>query len=322
MTAALPAELDPELVTKTGALIEFLPWLQRMSGAVVVLKYGGHAMHDEKLKRDFAADVVFLRSAGLRPVVVHGGGQQISAMLDRLGMPPSEFRGGMRVTTPDIIDVVRMVHVGSIGRELVGLINAHGPFAVGMSGEDGGLLTARRRPALVEGEEVDVGLVGDIDSFNLGPVLDAVNAGRIPVISPVAPDAEGVVHNLNADTVAAALAGRLGASELLVLTDVPGLYTDWPRQGSLRHRISAAELAGLLPRLSAGMAPKMEACLRAVQAGVPRAVVIDGRVPHAVLHTFFPGHQFGTVVEKHVEKDERCMRALVSGYLSSGHCVQ
>lgn len=298
MTAVQAIELDPELAAKTGALVDLLPWLRRMTGAVVVLKYGGHAMRDETLKRDFAADVVFLRLAGLRPVVVHGGGPQISAMLDRLGVPPSEFRGGMRVTTPDIIDVVRMVHVGSIGRELVGLINAHGPFAVGMSGEDGGLLTARRRSAFVDGTEVDVGLVGDIDSINPGPVLDALAAGRIPVISPVAPDASGVVHNLNADTAAAALAGALGAGELLVLTDVPGLYTNWPELDSLRHKISVAELAELLPRLSTGMAPKMEACLRAVEAGVPRAAVIDGRVRHAVLHTFFPGHRFGTLVEK------------------------
>lgn len=298
MTVVQSAELDPELAAKAGALAELLPWLSRMNGAVVVLKYGGHAMCDEVLKRDFAADVMFLRLAGLRPVVVHGGGPQISAMLDRLGVPPSEFRGGMRVTTPDIIDVVRMVHVGSIGRELVGLINAHGPFAVGMSGEDGGLLTARRRPAFVDGTEVDVGLVGDVDVVDPGPVLDALVAGRIPVVAPVAPDAGGVVHNLNADTTAAVLAGALGARELIVLTDVPGLYTEWPRLDSLRHTISAAELAELLPRLSTGMAPKMEACLRAVQAGVPRAAVIDGRVPHAVLHTFFPGHEFGTFVEE------------------------
>ncbi|HEX3778641.1 MAG TPA: acetylglutamate kinase [Pseudonocardiaceae bacterium] len=302
MTATLTTEPAAELAAKAGALVELLPWLHRMNGAVVVLKYGGHAMCDEALKRDFAADVAFLRFAGLRPVVVHGGGPQINAMLKRLGVPPSDFLGGMRVTTPEIIDVVRMVHVGSIGRELVGLINAYGPFAVGMSGEDGGLLTARRRDVFVDGVAMDVGLVGDVEAINPASVLDTLAAGRVPVIAPIAPDAAGVVHNLNADTAAAMLAAALGAGELLMLTDVPGLYTDWPRPDSLRHRISVAELTELLPRLSRGMAPKMEACLRAVEAGVPKATVIDGRVPHAVLHTFFPGHEFGTLVEKD-EKD-------------------
>lgn len=288
----------PPLLDRAATLTELLPWLRRMHGEVLVVKYGGHAMREDGLRRDFASDVALLRLLGVRPVVVHGGGPQISAMLDRLGVPASEFRGGMRVTTPDIIDVVRMVHVGSIGRDLVGLINTHGPLAVGMSGEDGGLLTARRRPAFVDGAEVDVGLVGDVDTVDAGPLRAVLDAGRIPVVAPVAPDAAGVVHNLNADTVAAALAGALGARELLVLTDVPGLYLDWPDPASLCHRLPASRLADLLPRLATGMQPKMEACLRAVRAGVPRAAVIDGREPHAVLRTLFPDNEFGTVVEE------------------------
>lgn len=280
---------------KAAVLAEALPWLQRFHGATVVIKYGGHAMLDDELKRAFAQDMVFLRLAGLRPVVVHGGGPQISAMLDRLGIP-GEFRGGLRVTTPETMDVVRMVLFGQVGRELVGMINAHGPFAVGISGEDAHLFTAARRAAIVNGEPVDVGLVGDVVAVNPDAVLDIVNAGRIPVVSTVAPDAEGVVHNVNADTAAAALAVALGAEKLVVLTDVEGLYTDWPDRSSLLSRVRVDALAGLLPRLSAGMVPKMEACLRAVRGGVPRAHVIDGRLAHSVLLEVFTSEGVGTMV--------------------------
>ena len=186
---------------KAGVLVEALPWLERFHGATVVIKYGGNAMVDDELKAAFAQDMVFLRLAGLRPVIVHGGGPQISTMLDRLGMT-GEFRGGLRVTTPDTLDVVRMVLVGQVGRELVGLINQHGPLAVGMSGEDAQLFTAARRTALVDGEPVDVGLVGDVVSVNPDAVLDLINAGRIPVVSTVAPDAAGVFHNVKAVTAA------------------------------------------------------------------------------------------------------------------------
>jgi acetylglutamate kinase len=280
---------------KASTLIEALPWLARFHGSLVVIKYGGHTMLDPELQRAFAADLVFLRYAGLKPVVVHGGGPQITEMLGRLGVE-SEFRGGLRVTTPESIDIVRMVLVGQVGRQLVGMVNEHGPFAVGMSGEDAGLFTARRRPAYVDGQPVDVGLVGDVDHVNVSAVADIVAAGRIPVISSVAPDAAGVVHNLNADTAAGALAAALGARKLVVLTDVAGLYRDWPDEGSLVSSIDADELAALLPTLSSGMLPKMEACLRAVRGGVPAAHVVDGRVPHSVLLEIFTDEGFGTMV--------------------------
>ncbi|MDQ2882176.1 MAG: acetylglutamate kinase [Actinomycetota bacterium] len=280
---------------KAAVLAEALPWLQRFHGTTVVIKYGGNAMLDDELKCAFAQDMVFLRLAGLRPVVVHGGGPQINAMFERLGIA-GEFRGGLRVTTPETLDVVRMVLFGQVGRELVGLINAHGPFAVGISGEDAHLFTAARRTATVDGEQVDVGLVGDVVAVNPDAVLDIVNAGRIPVVSGLAPDADGVVHNINADTAAAALAVALGAAKLVVLTDVEGLYTDWPDRSSLLSQIRADRLAELLPELAAGMVPKMEACLRAVRGGVPRAHVIDGRVAHSVLLEVFTTEGVGTMV--------------------------
>ena len=280
---------------KAAVLAEALPWLQRFHGATVVIKYGGNAMLDDELKRAFAQDMVFLRLAGLRPVVVHGGGPQINAMLDRLGIT-GEFRGGLRVTTTETIDVVRMVLFGQVGRELVGLVNAHGPFAVGISGEDARLFTAARRTATVDGEQVDVGLVGDVVAVNPDAVLDIVNAGRIPVVSGLAPDADGVVYNVNADTAAAALAVALGAEKLVMLTDVEGLYSDWQDRSSLLSQVTVDRLERLLPGLSAGMVPKMEACLRAVRGGVPRAHVIDGRVAHSVLLEVFTTEGVGTMV--------------------------
>jgi acetylglutamate kinase len=280
---------------KAATLIEALPWLARFHGTTVVVKYGGHVMTDPELQQAFAADMVFLRYAGLRPVVVHGGGPQITAMLDRLGVD-TEFKGGLRVTTPEAMDVVRMVLVGQVGRELVGLVNEHGPFAVGLSGEDARLFTAVRRSAYVDGEPVDVGQVGDVAAVNVSAVADLIDAGRIPVISTVAPDVDGVLHNLNADTAAAALAAALSARKLVILTDVPGLYTNWPDPDSLVSRLTADELAALLPRLSAGMVPKMEACLRAVRDGVPAAHVVDGRVAHSTLLEVFTSEGFGTMV--------------------------
>ncbi len=280
---------------KASTLIEALPWLERFTGSTVVVKYGGNAMVDAELTRAFAADMVFLRHVGIRPVVVHGGGPQISAMLGRLGID-SEFRGGLRVTTAETMDVVRMVLVGQVGRELVGLINEHGPYAVGMSGEDARLFTAVRRPAYVDGEPVDVGLVGDVAEVNTSAVADLISAGRIPVVSTVAPDVDGVLHNLNADTAAAALAVALGARKLVVLTDVEGLYARYPDPQSLISQLNADELAGLLPGLEAGMQPKMEACLRAVRGGVLAAHVVDGRVPHSILLEIFTSEGFGTMV--------------------------
>jgi acetylglutamate kinase len=280
---------------KAGVLIEALPWLERFHGATVVIKYGGNAMINPELQAAFAADMVFLRYAGIKPVVVHGGGPQISRMLDRSGIK-SEFRGGLRVTTPEAMEIVRMVLTGQVGRELVGLINQHGPFAVGLSGEDARLFTAVRRTALIDGEPVDIGLVGDVAKVDTSAVDDLIAAGRIPVVATVAPDADGVVHNVNADTAAAALAEALGARKLVVLTDVPGLYTNWPDTSSLTSRIDVDALEKLLPDLEAGMVPKMEACLRAVRGGVPAAHVVDGRVAHSTLLEVFTSEGIGTMV--------------------------
>jgi acetylglutamate kinase len=280
---------------KARVLIEALPWLQRFAGAIVVVKYGGNAMIDEGLKVAFARDIVFLRAAGLKPVVVHGGGPQISSMLARVGIA-SEFRGGLRVTTPEAMDIVRMVLVGQVGRELVGLINTSGARGVGLSGEDAGLFRARRRGALVDGRLVDVGLVGDVVEVDPAAVLDLIEAGRIPVVSTVAPDDDGQVLNVNADTAAAALAVALDAAKLVVLTDVEGVYADWPDRSSLLPEIRSGALEALLPRLESGMVPKMEACLRAVRGGVPQATVIDGRVAHSVLLEVFTPEGVGTMV--------------------------
>ncbi|WP_027343343.1 acetylglutamate kinase [Hamadaea tsunoensis] len=280
---------------KAGVLVEALPWLSRFRKSTIVVKYGGNAMVSEELRASFAADMVFLRMAGLRPVVVHGGGPQISAMLSRVGLT-SEFRGGLRVTTPEAMQIVQMVLVGQVGQDLVREINAHGSFGVGLSGSDGGLFTAERRPAMVDGEPVDIGLVGDVASVQATVVEKLLSAGQIPVVSTVAPDANGVVHNLNADTAAAALAVALGARKLVVLTDVPGLYANWPDTSSLISQLTATQLEKLLPDLSAGMVPKMEACLRAVRGGVPAAHVVDGRTPHSVLLEIFTEAGHGTMV--------------------------
>ncbi|WP_353510537.1 acetylglutamate kinase [Intrasporangium sp.] len=282
---------------KAATLVEALPWLERFRDALVVVKYGGNAMVDERLKKAFAQDIAFLRFAGLRPVVVHGGGPQIKAMLARLGLE-SEFKGGLRVTTPEVMDVVRMVLTGQVGRELVGLLNQHGPIAVGLSGEDAGLLGARRRGTEINGELVDLGLVGDVESVNPSAVLDILAAGRVPVVSTVAPDLDGngQVLNVNADTAAAALAVALDAKKLVVLTDVEGIYADWPDRSSLLSSIDVAAARDLLQRVDEGMVPKLEACIRAVAGGVPQAHVVDGRQPHSILLEIFTDEGIGTMV--------------------------
>ena len=281
--------------TKAAVLAEALPWLKALNAKSVFVKYGGNAMTDDVLKAAFAADMVFLRNCGVHPVVVHGGGPQISAMLKKLGIP-GEFKGGFRVTTPEVLDGVRMVLFGQVGRELVNLINAHGPYAVGITGEDARLFTAVRRSVSVDGVDTDIGLVGDVEQVNTDAVRDLIAAGRIPVVSTIAPDADGVVYNINADTAAAALAEALGAEKLLMLTDIEGLYTRWPDRDSLVSEIGIAELAEVLPTLEQGMVPKIEACLRAVTAGVPSAHVIDGRVEHCVLVELFTDEGTGTKV--------------------------
>ena len=295
MTVPSPGPSPVSSHTKAAVLAEALPWLKALHDKIVVVKYGGNAMTDELLKAAFAADMVFLRNVGIHPVVVHGGGPQISAMLKRLGIP-GEFKGGFRVTTPEVLDVARMVLFGQVGRELVNLINAHGPYAVGITGEDAQLFTAVRRSVSVDGVDTDIGLVGDVGQVNTAVVRDLIAAGRIPVVSTIAPDSDGVVYNINADTAAAALAEALGAEKLLMLTDVEGLYTRWPDRDSLVSEIDTATLTELLPALEEGMVPKIEACLRAVDAGVPSAHVIDGRVEHCVLVELFTDEGTGTKV--------------------------
>lgn len=285
--------LTPEV--RSHVLAEALPWLLHFRDKIVVVKYGGNAMIDDNLKRAFAADMVFLRAVGARPVVVHGGGPQINEMLKTVGLE-GEFKGGFRVTTPEVMEYVRMVLFGKVGRELVGLINEHGPYAVGTSGEDAGLFTATKRTIEIDGEEVDLGRVGQIEHVNAESLLDLIDAGRIPVVSTIAPDEHGRIYNINADTAAGALASALGAERLVMLTNVQGLYTDWPDKGSLVSSLTPDELEELLPSLDSGMIPKMEACLSALRTGVNAAHVIDGRIPHSVLLELMTEGGIGTMI--------------------------
>jgi acetylglutamate kinase len=285
---------------KAGTLIEALPWLDQFHGQIVVIKYGGHAMTADELRAGFAQDLVFLRRAGLHPVVVHGGGPQVTGHLDRLGIE-SEFTAGLRVTTEETIDVVRMVLNGKVNKDIVGLINRHGPYAVGLSGEDANLFTAERKYVAVDGAFVDIGLVGEITTVDPSMITALLNDGRIPVVSSIARGADGpagtnTVYNVNADTAAAALAVALGAGKLVVLTDVEGLYLDWPNSDEVISKLNAEDLEKLLPTLSAGMIPKMEACLTAVRGGVPHAHVLDGRLSHAILLEIFTDSGIGTMV--------------------------
>lgn len=292
-----------EALAKAEVLAQALPWLEQFRGATVVIKYGGNAMTSEQLQRSFAEDVVFLRLAGLRPVVVHGGGPQINDMLSRLGVT-SEFRAGLRVTTPEVMGIVRMVLTGQVQRDLVGLINAHGPLAVGISGEDAHLFEARRRRVTSDGQDLDLGQVGDVTQVRPEFVVSLLDDGFIPVISTIALSDDGEVLNVNADTAAAALAVALAAQKLVVLTDVEGLFAAWPDRDTLIAEIRAQELDDLLPSLDSGMAPKMEACLRAVRAGVERAHVIDGRVAHSLMLEIFTSEGIGTMVRPDLPDDD------------------
>jgi acetylglutamate kinase len=316
-----PGEAQPQGVRENSArrhtalpkartLIEALPWLTRHNGKTVVIKFGGNAMVDEELKSAFAQDVVFLRHAGLRPVVVHGGGPQISAQLARLGLE-SQFKAGLRVTTDETMDVVRMVLAGQVQRDLVNLLNRHGPLAVGMTGEDAHVMSATKHYARADGKRVDIGRVGDIHSVEPGAIQALLDDGRIPVISSIArsadaADGEAGIYNVNADTAAAALAAALGAETLMVLTDVEGLYANWPDSDEVISELTASELELLLPELASGMVPKMEGCLHAVRSGVRTARVLDGRVQHSILLEIFTDEGIGTMVvpDGHHEKPQ------------------
>jgi acetylglutamate kinase len=295
---------DPEHVdaaAKAATLIEALPWLRRFHGRTVVVKFGGNAMVDDELKSAFAEDMVFLKQVGVHPVVVHGGGPQISAALAARGIL-SEFRGGLRVTNTEAIEVVREVLAGEVGPELAALINEHGDLAQAVSGETDGLFTGTKRGTLVDGEHVDLGFVGDVTEVDPAVVTAIIDAGQIPVVSSIAPDVDGQALNVNADSAAASLAIALGAEKLIILTDVAGLYRDWPDRESLISSIDATELRRLLPALESGMIPKMTACLEAVEGGVPKAAIIDGRTQHSVLLEAFTTSGAGTEVVPDKEK--------------------
>lgn len=293
----MTANQNDDLLAKIKAetLIESLPWLQRFHQKVVVVKFGGNAMVDENLQRAFAQDMAYLRWVGIRPVVVHGGGPQISAKLAELNIE-SEFRGGFRVTTEESIGVVRDVLRNQISEPLAQMIQLAGAETQVLSGEDANLFRAEVTTLDSPDGPIGIGLVGEVVQVNPRIVFEAIEAGRIPVISTVAPDASGQLLNVNADLAAASLAIALGAEKLMVLTDVPGLYSDWPNLDSLVSEITANELEKLLPKLESGMIPKMQACLSAVTGGVPQAHVIDGRTPHSILLEIFTVSGFGTMV--------------------------
>ena len=293
----MTANQNDDLLAKIKAetLIESLPWLQRFHQKVVVVKFGGNAMVDENLQRAFAQDMAYLRWVGIRPVVVHGGGPQISAKLAELNIE-SEFRGGFRVTTEQSIGVVRDVLRNEISEPLAQMIQLAGAETQVLSGEDANLFRAEVTTLDSTDGPIDIGLVGEVVQVNPRIVFEALEAGRIPVISTVAPDSSGQLLNVNADLAAASLAIALGAEKLMVLTDVPGLYSNWPHLDSLVSEITATELEKLLPTLESGMIPKMQACLSAVTGGVPQAHVIDGRTPHSILLEIFTVSGFGTMV--------------------------
>ena len=293
----IPSEQQDQKIAaiKAETLIESLPWLQKFHGKVVVVKFGGNAMVDAELQKAFAEDMAYLRWVGIRPVVVHGGGPQISARLAELGIE-SEFRCGFRVTTSETISIVRDVLRDQISAQLATLIQDAGAKTLVMSGEDANLFRAEKTALETEDGPVDIGLVGEVTQVNPRIVLEALEAGKIPVISTVAPTTSGELLNVNADLAAAALAVALGAEKLMVLTDVPGLYSDWPNRDSLVSEITSKELETMLPTLESGMIPKMQSCLKAVQGGVPTAHVIDGRTPHSILLEIFTVTGVGTIV--------------------------
>jgi acetylglutamate kinase len=280
---------------KAETLIESLPWLQDFHGKVVVVKFGGNAMVDEGLTKAFAEDMAYLRFVGIKPVVVHGGGPQITARLAELGIE-TEFRSGLRVTSTEVMAVVKDVLRNQISSGLAGMVQEAGAKALVLSGEDSNLFRAEKTTLDAAGNPLDVGLVGEVTQVNPRVVLEALTTGVVPIISTVAPGADGELLNVNADLAAASLAVALGAEKLLLLTDVAGLYSNWPNKDSLISEIRVSELTELLPLLESGMIPKMQACLNALAGGVPRAHIIDGRTPHSILLEIFTSSGVGTLV--------------------------
>jgi acetylglutamate kinase len=292
----IPANTDQALARlKAETLIESLDWLREFHGRIVVVKFGGNAMVDEQLQLAFAQDMAYLRFVGIKPVVVHGGGPQITARLAEIGIE-SEFRAGMRYTDEKTMTVVRDVLRNTISKNLANLIEESGAQTVVLSGEDDSLFRAVKVKGQTSEGEVDLGLVGEVKTVNPRAVLQALDQGKVPVISSVAPSNSGQLLNVNADLAASALAIALGADKLMVLTDVPGLYANWPELDSLLSEIIVEELTELMPKLESGMIPKMQACLRAVQGGVPKAHIIDGRQPHSILLEIFTKAGVGTQV--------------------------
>jgi acetylglutamate kinase len=282
-----------EAEARAGLLIEALPYIQRFRGAVVVVKLGGHAMVDPSLAATFAEDIVLMRSVGIRPVVVHGGGPQISELMERLGMVP-EFRDGQRVTDAETVDIARMVLVGKVNREIVASINVHGPLAVGVSGEDAGLIVAGARAP-------ELGFVGDVEAVHPAILERLLSEDLIPVVSTIGADASGQAYNINADAVAGAIAEALGAEKVIYLTDVEGLLADVADPGSLISQVEAPALRALVDdgTLSGGMIPKIQACLDAVDNGVGSAHLLDGRRAHVVLLELFSDAGVGTMITGH-----------------------
>ncbi len=276
-------------------LLEALPYIREFRGKTVVIKYGGAAMDRADLKEPFALDVILLRFVGIKPVIVHGGGPQIGALMKRLGKEP-RFVGGMRVTDAETVEIVEMVLVGKINKEIVGLIGQHGGKAVGLSGKDAGLLRARRRGhRLASGEEVDIGLVGEVEAVNTEPIRLLEDAGFIPVIAPVGVGSGGETYNINADLVAGEIAAALGAEKLIHLTDVQGILDSRQRLISTLSRKEAERLMGA-GVIDGGMLPKVESSLRALEGGTSKAHILDGRVPHAILLELFTREGIGTEI--------------------------
>ncbi len=289
--SSVTTSLDP--ATRADVLAEAIPFIRRFAGRAIVIKYGGNALGDgdeSEALASFAQDIVLLRSVGILPVVVHGGGPQIGGLMERLGKVP-EFRDGLRVTDADTLDIARMVLVGKVNRDIVGAINVHGPLAVGLSGEDAGFITASaRNPAL--------GFVGDVDAVNPTLISTLVEQGLVPVIATIGSDATGQAYNINADTVAGAIAVSIGCEKLIFLTDIVGILRDRKDPSSLVNRVNADELERFIAdgTVGEGMIPKARACASAVRNGVGSAHILDGRIPHAALLELLTEQGVGTMV--------------------------